>query len=104
MQSTPFLSETITIGTPVVLACLSPSTHFAVVFEDDGESGAFHGLVRSREEQPGWAICSSTRWTTLRTATTTRKLRWMNRPGSCAVLEPTIRQLGVSGNLREGYT
>jgi len=52
MQSTPLLSETITVDAPVVLPCLSPSTHFAVVFEDDGKSGAIHGLDRSREEQP----------------------------------------------------
>ena len=41
------LSQSIQIGTPIVLPCPSPLTSHAVVFEDDGETGALYGMDRS---------------------------------------------------------
>lgn len=52
MASEVLLSETITIGTPITLECPSPKTTFAVVFEDDGETGYFYGLNLENTEQP----------------------------------------------------
>lgn len=46
------LSETITLGNPITLECPSPKTSFAVVFEDDGETGYFYGLDLENKEQP----------------------------------------------------
>jgi hypothetical protein len=36
--------QVIHVGTPVVIKDSSPSTDYAVVFEDDGETGYFYGL------------------------------------------------------------
>ena len=52
MPSEVHLSETITIGNPVTLECLSPKTNFGVVFEDDGETGYLYGLDSEDKEQP----------------------------------------------------
>ena len=52
MSSEINLSETITIGTPVTFNCPSPKTSFAVVFEDDGETGYFYGLNPENKKQP----------------------------------------------------
>jgi hypothetical protein len=46
------LSKMITLGNPITLECPSPKTSFAVVFEDDGETGYFYGLDRENKEQP----------------------------------------------------
>jgi hypothetical protein len=46
------LSETITLGNPITLECPSPKTSFAVIFEDDGETGYFYGLNLENQEQP----------------------------------------------------
>jgi len=52
MSSEIQLSETIIIGTPITLECPSPKTSFAVVFEDDGETGYFYGLDVENKKQP----------------------------------------------------
>lgn len=52
MLSNIYLSEMITIGKQVALECPSPKTRFAVVFEDDGDTGYFYGLNLSDEGQP----------------------------------------------------
>ena len=44
--------RTLAPGTPVVIESQSPSTHYSVVFEDDGESGYFYGLDTRRKNQP----------------------------------------------------
>lgn len=46
------LSETITLGNPITLECPAPTTSFAVIFEDDGETGYFYGLDLENQEQP----------------------------------------------------
>ena len=40
------------IGTPVVMESASPSRRYAVVFEDDGDSGYLYGLDLDRETEP----------------------------------------------------
>jgi hypothetical protein len=52
MTSETQLSETITIGHPVTLECPSPKTSFAVIFEDDGETGYLYGLDLENKKQP----------------------------------------------------
>ena len=52
MTSSVYLSKMITIGKQVALECPSPKTRFAVVFEDDEDTGYFYGLNLSNEEQP----------------------------------------------------
>ena len=52
MASNIQLSEAITIGNPVTLEFPSPKTSFAVVFEDDGETGHFYGLNLEDQKQP----------------------------------------------------
>jgi hypothetical protein len=52
MTSETQLSETITIGNPVTLECPSPKTGFAVIFEDDGETGYLYGLDLENKKQP----------------------------------------------------
>jgi hypothetical protein len=52
MASAVYLSETIKIGNQIALECPSPKTNFAVVFEDDGETGYFYGLNLENKEQP----------------------------------------------------
>ena len=42
----------IKVGEPVVLEGPSPGSSFAVVFEDDGQTGYFYGLDFAREENP----------------------------------------------------
>jgi hypothetical protein len=52
MSSQTHLSEMITIGSPITLESPSPRTSFAVIFEDDGETGYFYGLNFENTEQP----------------------------------------------------
>jgi hypothetical protein len=52
MASQTHLSEMITIGNPITLECPSPKTSFAVIFEDDGETGYFYGLNLEDKKQP----------------------------------------------------
>ena len=52
MPSKSLLSEMITIGDPITLECSSPKTSFAVIFEDDGETGYFYGLDLESKKQP----------------------------------------------------
>jgi len=52
MPSEIHLSENITIGNPITLECPSPKTSFAVIFEDDGETGYFYGLDLENKKQP----------------------------------------------------
>jgi hypothetical protein len=52
MSSQTHLSEMITIGNPIALECPSPKTSFAVIFEDDGETGYFYGLNLEDKKQP----------------------------------------------------
>jgi len=52
MSSEVCLSESITIGNPITLECPSPKTNFAVVFEDDGDTGYFYGLNPENKKQP----------------------------------------------------
>ena len=52
MSSQISLSETITMGNPITLDCSSPKASFAVVFEDDGETGYFYGLNLDNRKQP----------------------------------------------------
>jgi hypothetical protein len=44
--------ETITVGQPVVVEGPSPSGHFGVVFEDDGDTGYLYGLDLTRQGNP----------------------------------------------------
>ena len=44
--------EVLSPGTPVVIDSVAPGSSFAVVFEDDGDTGYFYGLDRSRDETP----------------------------------------------------
>src|SRR5512133_51460 len=52
MPSETQLSETIVIGNPITLDCPSPKTSYAVIFEDDGETGYFYGLNLENKKQP----------------------------------------------------
>jgi hypothetical protein len=52
MSSQRLLSEMIIIGQPIELDCPSPTTSFAVVFEDDGKTGYFYGLDLENKKQP----------------------------------------------------
>ncbi|HEX5807407.1 MAG TPA: DUF2251 domain-containing protein [Anaerolineales bacterium] len=52
MPSDIHLSETIIIGNPISLECLSPITSYSVVFEDDGDTGYFYGLNWENKKQP----------------------------------------------------
>ena len=52
MSSQAQLSETIVIGHPTTLECPSPKTNYAVIFEDDGETGYFYGLNLENKNQP----------------------------------------------------
>jgi len=45
-------SSTLRVGEATLIEAASPSAPFAVVFEDDGETGYFYGLDPSRREQP----------------------------------------------------
>lgn len=44
--------QTIHVGKETVVESPSPSTQFAVVFEDDGETGYFYGLDTKRQDNP----------------------------------------------------
>jgi hypothetical protein len=44
--------ETVTVGEPTAVEGPSPRSTFAVVFEDDGETGYLYGLDFSREGNP----------------------------------------------------
>jgi hypothetical protein len=52
MSSQTHLSEMIIIGNPISLECPSPQTSFAVIFEDEGETGYFYGLNLENKKQP----------------------------------------------------
>ena len=52
MPSKTHLSESIILGTPITLECPSPQTSYAVIFEDDGETGYFYGLNLENNQQP----------------------------------------------------
>lgn len=52
MSSQAYLSEMITIGSPITLESPSQKTSYAVVFEDDGETGYFYGLNLENKKQP----------------------------------------------------
>jgi hypothetical protein len=43
---------TITVGEPVTVEGPSPRSTFAIVFEDDGDTGYLHSLDFSCEESP----------------------------------------------------
>ena len=40
------------VGVDTILESASPKNSYMVVFEDDGDTGYFYGLDRSREENP----------------------------------------------------
>lgn len=42
--------ETLTVGQPLIVDCESPIGRFAVVFEDDGETGYFYAVDTHAEE------------------------------------------------------
>jgi len=46
------VEKEITVGQAVVVDGPSPLSQFAVVFEDDGETGYFYGLDTSRKDNP----------------------------------------------------
>ena len=48
--------ETIHVGTPAVIEAQSTSTHYSVVFEDDGETGYLYALDYERPDNP---ICDA---------------------------------------------
>ena len=50
MPSTIEAEETIQVGHETVVPSPSPITKYAVVFEDDGETGYFYGLDTSRND------------------------------------------------------
>ena len=52
MPSKTHISESIVIGTSITLECPSPQTSYAVIFEDDGETGYFYGLNLENKKQP----------------------------------------------------
>ncbi len=52
MGSYVTVEQTIEIGKEVVIEGPSPSTHFCVVFEDDGETGYLYALDLSRRDDP----------------------------------------------------
>jgi hypothetical protein len=52
MASTIEVEQTIRVGEKTLIECPSPTTQFAVVFEDDGETGYFYGLDDSAEGNP----------------------------------------------------
>ncbi len=51
MAATIGLEQQITVGKKICLDSASPSTRFAVVFEDDGDTGYFYGLDSSPKDQ-----------------------------------------------------
>jgi len=51
MDVTVGFEESVQIGEKNVLDSVSPTTTYAVVFEDDGETGYFYGLDTARGEQ-----------------------------------------------------
>ena len=52
MPSQVMLRETLQVGTRTVFESSSPTAQFAVVFEDDGETGYFYGLDQDNKQQP----------------------------------------------------
>lgn len=52
MPSSICAEQTVTVGTPVTVECASPSNEYAVVFEDDGETGYFYGLDTRLSDRP----------------------------------------------------
>ena len=49
MSSTIGAEETIHVGEEITISSNSPVTEFAVVFEDDGETGYFYAVDKSKE-------------------------------------------------------
>ena len=56
MPSRILAQQVIHVGKPVTIECASPSTQYAVVFEDDGRTGYFYGLDTRQHEDP---ICDA---------------------------------------------
>ena len=52
MSSTIETEGTICVGEEITIASDSPITKYAVVFEDDGETGYFYALNTSQEKSP----------------------------------------------------
>jgi len=52
MSSTIEAEGTICVGQEITIASASPITKYAVVFEDDGETGYFYALDTSQENSP----------------------------------------------------
>ena len=50
MKSTVTVTEEIIVGNEIVIEDQSPTTQYAVVFEDDGETGYFYGLDTTIED------------------------------------------------------
>jgi hypothetical protein len=46
------VSESLTAGQPVVIESPSPFASYAVVFEDDGETGYFYALDLAKQDNP----------------------------------------------------
>ena len=51
-QSSITVVQEISVGTKVVVDGPSPSTQYAVVFEDDGDTGYFYGLDKAKKDNP----------------------------------------------------
>lgn len=52
MNSTIETEEMLHVGEATIIESKSPRTEYAVVFEDDGETGYFYGLDTTKEEHP----------------------------------------------------
>jgi len=52
MESAIYAEEALTVGTGTVVDSWSPQGRYAVVFEDDGETGYFYALGAVGEENP----------------------------------------------------
>ena len=56
MPSSIQVQKTITVGKSSTIESPSPCTHYSVVFEDDGKTGYFYGLDKSKGDDP---ICDA---------------------------------------------
>jgi len=52
MGSAIYAEETLNVGTETVIDSMSPAGRYAVVFEDDGETGYFYALDTSKGDDP----------------------------------------------------
>ena len=52
MPGTIVAEETLNVGRELVVEGASPSTQFATVFEDDGDTGYFYGLDTKKAGNP----------------------------------------------------